>query len=268
MPFCSNCGKELKEGAMFCGGCGVSLKKEEPTIIQTTVDKKRKEIFDGEAHLCPHCGTRLNSHQTYCPNCNNEIRGAKAVSSVEELSRKIETINFDNSLNEDQKDMLVARTVRAFNIPNTKEDLMEFLDIANEKRDRKNYGHIVTEAEEEVIGAWREKFRVAYKKAQSIMGDRQEIKELQAKYSIEYNDDTDDSKKLNNKKKKKGNNSKVKEKWIRFCLCLFLGFLGAHKFYDDKIGIGILYILTLGLFGIGWFIDILICLFKRADAWW
>lgn len=55
---------------------------------------------------------------------------------------------------------------------------------------------------------------------------------------------------------------KVKNKWVAFLLCLFLGIFGAHKFYEEKVGMGILYLLTCGLLGIGWIIDIIILLFK------
>ena len=55
---------------------------------------------------------------------------------------------------------------------------------------------------------------------------------------------------------------KPKNKWAAFFLCLFLGYLGAHKFYEGRIGAGILYLLTLGLLGIGWAIDCIILLFK------
>lgn len=50
--------------------------------------------------------------------------------------------------------------------------------------------------------------------------------------------------------------TKLVNKWVAFFLCLFAGYIGAHKFYEGKIGTGILYLCTAGLFCIGWFIDI------------
>lgn len=52
------------------------------------------------------------------------------------------------------------------------------------------------------------------------------------------------------------------DKWIALLLCLFLGFFGAHKFYEGKAGLGILYIFTVGLFGIGVFVDLIVILCK------
>lgn len=48
-----------------------------------------------------------------------------------------------------------------------------------------------------------------------------------------------------------------KKKGVTLCLCIFLGYLGIHYFYVGKVGAGILYILTFGLFGFGWFVDII-----------
>jgi restriction system protein len=46
-------------------------------------------------------------------------------------------------------------------------------------------------------------------------------------------------------------------KWAAFFLCFFLGYFGAHYFYVGKAGMGILYLFTGGLFGIGWFVDLI-----------
>lgn len=54
----------------------------------------------------------------------------------------------------------------------------------------------------------------------------------------------------------------TKNKWVALTLCFFLGWLGAHKFYEDKVELGILYIFTGGIFGIGLFIDFIVLLFK------
>ncbi len=56
--------------------------------------------------------------------------------------------------------------------------------------------------------------------------------------------------------------SRKKDKWVAFTLCLFLGVCGGHKFYEGKTGLGVLYLFTAGLFGIGWLVDIITLLFK------
>jgi len=49
---------------------------------------------------------------------------------------------------------------------------------------------------------------------------------------------------------------KEKETWVAYLLWFLLGFLGVHKFYLGKIGWGILYIFTGGLFLVGLLIDL------------
>lgn len=51
-------------------------------------------------------------------------------------------------------------------------------------------------------------------------------------------------------------------KWISFFLCFFLGWLGAHKFYEGKTAMGFFYLFTFGFFIIGILSDLIIILSK------
>lgn len=48
----------------------------------------------------------------------------------------------------------------------------------------------------------------------------------------------------------------IKSALIMFFLCYCFGVFGVHKFIEKKTGRGILYLFTMGLMGIGWFIDV------------
>lgn len=52
--------------------------------------------------------------------------------------------------------------------------------------------------------------------------------------------------------------SSMKNKWVSLLLCFFLGIFGGHKFYEGKIGMGILYLFTAGLFTIGFLVDFVV----------
>lgn len=57
-------------------------------------------------------------------------------------------------------------------------------------------------------------------------------------------------------------NKRKKNKWISLILCVLFGVYGFHKFYEGKIFMGLLYLFTQGLFGIGWIVDIILILLK------
>lgn len=54
----------------------------------------------------------------------------------------------------------------------------------------------------------------------------------------------------------------AKNKWVAFFLCLCLGYLGAHKFYEGKTIMGIIYLCTCGLACLGWLFDLIAILLK------
>ena len=58
-----------------------------------------------------------------------------------------------------------------------------------------------------------------------------------------------------------------KNKTVALVICILLGLFGGHHFYVGKSGMGILYLFTAGLLGIGWVVDIInICKGEFKDA--
>jgi TM2 domain-containing membrane protein YozV len=53
-------------------------------------------------------------------------------------------------------------------------------------------------------------------------------------------------------------NVQPKSKTVAYLLLIFLGIFGAHRFYLEKIGTGVLWLCTGGLLGIGWLVDLFI----------
>lgn len=48
-----------------------------------------------------------------------------------------------------------------------------------------------------------------------------------------------------------------KSRTVALLLCIFVGWLGCHRFYVGKIGTGLMYLFTCGFFGIGILIDLI-----------
>ncbi len=58
-----------------------------------------------------------------------------------------------------------------------------------------------------------------------------------------------------------------KSRLVTLFLCLWLGVFGGHRFYVGKTGTAILWLVTFGIFGIGYFVDlIMIVLGKFYDC--
>ncbi len=57
---------------------------------------------------------------------------------------------------------------------------------------------------------------------------------------------------------------RARSKWVALLLWFFFGFLGGHKFYEGKAFMGVVYIFTGGLIGIGLFFDFFGLIFKPS----
>ena len=117
MSFCSNCGQSIANGAKFCSNCGTPV-----DASSANTQSQRKTVYDGVMHKCPHCGEILNSFTSICPACGYELRGTAATTSVEKLYKNIQAAKSDSE---------VVRLVKMFPIPNSREDILEFMVLAS-----------------------------------------------------------------------------------------------------------------------------------------
>lgn len=163
MAFCINCGQELADGAKFCANCGTA-------VSDTNSNTKRKMVYDGEVHKCPQCGEVLDSFVAVCPSCGYELRGSSTTSAVKEFASKL-----DNVTTEYQKENII----RNFPIPNTKEDIFEFMILASSNIDE--------HPNKEVFKAWIAKFEQCYQKAKLSFGQENDFVKIQAIYEKTQN---------------------------------------------------------------------------------
>ena len=192
MTFCINCGQELAEDAKFCANCGKATDEEEST-------SQRKTVYEGQIHKCPNCGDVINSFVSNCPSCGYEIRGAKSSSSVKEFVTKLETIeagrlqqknnpikNLYFGQEKTKTDEQKISLIRSFIIPNTKEDLYEFLILSKSNIEVDLYENDIPmrkgDARLAISDAWKAKFEQAYQKAKLVFANDSRLPEIQAMY--------------------------------------------------------------------------------------
>lgn len=189
MAYCANCGNYVDDDVKFCGYCGAKIvansipftvptSPSQPAQSTNETTNKRKIVYEGEVHKCPHCGATLASFSKNCPDCGYEIRGAASASSVTEFSN-----NYAKAATNAQKKDLI----RTFIIPNTKEDILEFVFLASSNIDSTSYtkGDIVVSggvSDQDLIDAWMAKFEQAYQKANLMLVDDPYLEKINKLY--------------------------------------------------------------------------------------
>lgn len=160
MIFCSNCGNEAADGSKFCNVCGKALivpAKTEPTV---TVLR------------CPSCGAIINSFTGKCKSCGCEFSGLEASRSIKEFTQKLAAMGTTEQR---------INLIKSFPIPNTKEDIMEYMILAssnigyhediNARREQADYEE-----------AWLTKFIQAYQKAKLVFEHDNDFPKIQTMY--------------------------------------------------------------------------------------
>lgn len=171
------------------------LEMEKAKSAQPSAPKSEKY---GDVRKCPVCGAIVPSMAAKCPECGYEFTNVEANSSTRLLMQKIDEIQAqyaELTANVDNKDESTIRTrgyqvkrqlndrtaqlIQNFPIPNTREDLIEFLTlcIGNSKADS-----IMLDGNDPVTPAWRKKLQQVIAKVKVALPNDQQAQELIEEY--------------------------------------------------------------------------------------
>ena len=171
-------------------------------------DKRRNNLWKLTAPAlvkCPNCGEVMDSFLTVCHSCGYEIRDVRSASSARELAMKLENISaqkmpafvekksvmkmvFGKDFKEEdeaeealkrfesQKNREKASLIINFSVPNTKEDIMEFMILAASNIDVKKG------VDDDVTKAWISKLDQVYQRAEISMGGHPDFAQIKSIY--------------------------------------------------------------------------------------
>lgn len=220
MQFCPYCGTKLDKGARFCKNCGEPViqvqehtgetvfNQEAKTEAKTPKEKRvsedprtqRKTVYDGELHKCPNCGEILKAFELNCPACGYELRGTKVSGAVKEFALKLEAIESRREYEKPrglfaaaEAQQRISKTdeqkislIRSFSIPNSKEDMLEFMILATSNMNMSTYDSTnthISKSEKEINAAWFSKVQQVYEKAKRSYSTDSIFSEIEALYN-------------------------------------------------------------------------------------
>lgn len=106
--------------------------ENEKTAERKKVEKEKKEAF---GRKCPKCGAQVPPLTLKC-ECGYEFTKKESVSSVQVLFNEISKIS-EKEEDEDKRNERIRETISICPVPNTKEDIIEFLSLSVSKAKKK-----------------------------------------------------------------------------------------------------------------------------------
>ncbi len=121
-------GVDLAELEIYINSILQKRQKEMEKEKNAKIEQHNKEKKEALGRVCPNCGKQVPPMTLKC-ECGFEFTNTKTSSSVELLAEKIEEINCSIDKGS-EKEKLICDAIEMFPVPNTKEDILEFLSIA------------------------------------------------------------------------------------------------------------------------------------------
>ena len=201
--FCPNCGTKIVPGTKFCPSCGTPVGSTQsspqqsfeqvPPIPSNQMDTainpgNRQQEYAGTVLKCPNCGAAISQTTAICPACGYHITGQAAVSSVQSFANQLMALEARRKgaglgqllgMSANPVDTQKLALIRSFPIPNTIDDIQEFMMLAIANIDVKLSKNTLTKKLQSkgsmsetsmtmpttISDAWVSKMQQAYQKA-------------------------------------------------------------------------------------------------------
>lgn len=160
------------------------LEMEKAKAAQKSAPKSNKY---GDVRKCPACGAMIGAFTTVCPECGHEFVNVEANSTTKKLQETLEEIDRNNSslfggvtrfFGADGATMKKVQAIQNFAIPNTKEDLLEFLTLCYSNSYSKQGD---TMSDTKITEAWRNKSVQVLEKSKLMLKDVPEAQDIMTK---------------------------------------------------------------------------------------
>lgn len=181
-------GLELDEVEMILDG-KIAIYNKQQKNNSSNIQK------EGDIKKCPACGASIQSFISKCEDCGHEFRNIEAVSSIKALHFELQKGEDDERnkprtwIEKIEGELAVAKAVAnrhksiisSFPVPNSKEDLLEFLSVASSEASKKLGFFIASVHPEAVIkNAWLSKCEQIILKSRLVFrDDKSAMKEIE-----------------------------------------------------------------------------------------
>lgn len=103
---------------------------EAELLLDAAIQKAEQQQREHSGILrCPRCGTVADAFAARCPVCGHEFRDTQALNVVQELYEKLFEAERQSS-NRNEQNKRKEQILKAFQLPDNREELLEFLAMA------------------------------------------------------------------------------------------------------------------------------------------
>lgn len=160
------------------------MKKVEKDWLRPMPPHEVKSDKYGDVRKCPQCGAVVQAGSVKCSDCGYTFRGIEANSSVEKLSRQIQEANDKYKANTffdsmgwapSKRTSAIYNIILNFPVPNTKEDLLEFILFLKPKIKMSKFSQDASHAELRFSKAYEKKYYECVEKARLFFPDDEQF---------------------------------------------------------------------------------------------